>query len=184
MKIFKMKELSIQLALVIGMLFFSIDTSAQVTDIAVKDSMDVVDKRLRFGCGFGLSFVGGTNIALSPNLIYSVSNKVSIGAGIQGSYTSIKDLQNTTTFGGNVLTQYRPVERFTMLLEFAQLKVNTKTEAVTGDIKQDYWDSALFIGAGLNITDKIAIGAKYNVLYDKDESVYTSPILPFVNIVF
>ncbi|CAM3392047.1 hypothetical protein [Zobellia roscoffensis] len=179
-----MKQLGIQLALVIGALFFSINTSAQVTEVAVQDSMAVVNKRLRFGCGFGLSFVGGTNIALSPNLMYSLSNKVSLGVGLQGSYTSIKDLQKTTTFGGNIISQYQPIDRLMLLLEFAQLKVNTKTEAVTGDIETDYWDSALFIGAGLNITKNIAIGAKYNVLYDKDESVYTSPILPFVNIAF
>ncbi|WP_276168352.1 alpha-ketoglutarate decarboxylase [Zobellia alginiliquefaciens] len=179
-----MKLLGIQLALVIGALFFSINTSAQVTEVAVQDSMAVVNKRLRFGCGFGLSFVGGTNIALSPNLMYSLSNKVSLGLGLQGSYTSIKDLQKTTTFGGNIISQYQPIEKLMLLLEFAQLKVNTTTEAVTGDIETDYWDSALFIGAGLNITKNIAIGAKYNVLYDKDESVYTSPILPFVNIAF
>ena len=179
-----MKQLGIQLALVIGALFFSINTSAQVTEVAVQDSMAVVNKRLRFGCGFGLSFVGGTNIALSPNLMYSLSNKVSLGVGLQGSYTSIKDLQKTTTFGGNIISQYQPIDRLMLLLEFAQLKVNTTTEAVTGDIETDYWDSALFIGAGLNITKNIAIGAKYNVLYDKDESVYTSPILPFVNIAF
>ncbi|CAM4174222.1 hypothetical protein ZORO111903_05280 [Zobellia roscoffensis] len=179
-----MKQLGIQLALVIGALFFSINTSAQVTEVAVQDSMAVVNKRLRFGCGFGLSFVGGTNIALSPNLMYSLSNKVSLGVGLQGSYTSIKDLQKTTTFGGNIISQYQPIEKLMLLLEFAQLKVNTTTETVTGDIETDYWDSALFIGAGLNITKNIAIGAKYNVLYDKDESVYTSPILPFVNIAF
>lgn len=37
------------------------------------------EKRLKFGCGFGLSFVGGTNISLSPNLMYNVSDKVTIG---------------------------------------------------------------------------------------------------------
>ncbi|MDB2606150.1 alpha-ketoglutarate decarboxylase [Zobellia sp.] len=179
-----MKRIGIQLATIVAALFFSINSSAQVTEISVPDSMSVVDKRLRFGFGFGLSFVGGTNIAVSPNLMYSLSNKVSIGAGLQGSYTSIKNLQNTFTYGGNIITQYQPIEKLILLLEFTQLKVNTKTEAITGDIEDDYWDSALFIGAGLNINKNIAIGAKYNVLYDKDESVYTSPILPFVNIAF
>ncbi|MBM1104526.1 alpha-ketoglutarate decarboxylase [Aurantibacter crassamenti] len=179
-----MKRLSIQLVLILAAFFISVNSSAQTTEIMVADSASVVDKRLKFGCGFGLSFVGGTNITLSPNLMYSVSNQVSIGAGVQGSYTSIKDLQNTTTFGGNVIAQYNPIPMMTTLLEFAQLKVNTKTETVTGEVEQDYWDSALFVGLGLNVSKNIIIGAKYNLLYDKDESVYTSPILPFVNISF
>ncbi|NNC33789.1 MAG: hypothetical protein HKO09_02810, partial [Croceitalea sp.] len=57
-------------------------------------------------------------------------------------------------------------------------------ETPTGEETNKYWDSALFVGAGLNITNKIAIGAKYNMLYDKDESVYTSAVIPFVNITF
>ncbi|NNL08917.1 MAG: hypothetical protein HKP38_06815 [Croceitalea sp.] len=156
----------------------------QVTDVIVTDSTANQAKPLKFGCGFALSFVGGTNIALSPNLIYDVSNKVSIGGGLQGSYTSIKDLQKTTTFGFNVISQYTPVQKFLTLLEFTQLRVSTKTETPTGEETNKYWDSALFVGAGLNITNKIAIGAKYNMLYDKDESVYTSAVIPFVNITF
>lgn len=180
----KMKQLVLKTAVIISIIFYSANVSSQVTEVTVVDSTGQLDKRLKFGCGFGLNFVGGTNIGVSPNLIYAVSNKISFGAGLQGNYTSIKDLQRTTTFGGNAIFQYNPIQRLSTLLEFVQLKVNTTTEAVTGDVKQDYWDSALFVGAGLNITDKIALGAKYNLLYDSDESVYTSPIIPFVNITF
>ncbi|WP_297764523.1 outer membrane beta-barrel protein [uncultured Muriicola sp.] len=154
------------------------------TNIAVIDSTAMEQKRLKFGVGFGLNFVGGTNISLSPNLMYSLSDKVAIGAGIQGSYAAIKDLQNTTTFGGNVVTQFNPSKKILLLLEYVGLNVTTKTETPTEQSKDTYWDSALFIGAGINITDKIAVGAKYNILYKEDESVYTSPILPFVNISF
>jgi long-subunit fatty acid transport protein len=154
------------------------------TNVAVIDSTALEQKRLKFGVGFGLNFVGGTNISLSPNLMYSLSNKVAIGAGIQGSYSAIKDLQNTTTIGGNLLTQFNPSKRILTLLEYVGLNVTTKTETLTEESKDTYWDSALFIGAGINITEKIAVGAKYNMLYDEDKSVYTSPILPFVNISF
>ncbi|MCJ7465673.1 MAG: hypothetical protein MUO53_03155 [Maribacter sp.] len=139
---------------------------------------------MKFGCGFGLSFVGGTNFSLSPNLMYDVSKKVSLGGGVQESYTTIKDLQNTPTIGANIIGQYSPIEKITTLLEFAELNVSTKTETPTGKDTRKYWDSALFVGACLNITSKIAVGAKYNLLYKKDESVYTSPVIPFVNITF
>ena len=143
-----------------------------------------MEPRLKFGCGFGLNFLGGTNISLSPNLVYEISDKISLGGGIQGSYTSIKDVQKTTTIGFNIITFYNPAPKFTTLLEFAELNVNRTIEMPTGDVKDKFWESALFVGAGYNISSKIAIGAKYNVLYKEDESVYTSPIIPFVNITF
>ena len=180
----KTNQFFLTLTMLIGFFWSSDKVFSQTTEIAVVDSTSKKENRLKFGCGFGLNFVGGTNISLSPNLMYDVSNKVSIGGGIQGSYSAIKDLQNTTTFGANVITQYRPIKQLTTLLEFAQLKVKTKTETDTGKITDDYWDSALFVGVGWNINEKISIGAKYNLLYKEDESVYTSPILPFVNITF
>lgn len=165
------------------MLICSEQALSQTTDISVIDSTAQVEPRLKFGCGFVLNFVGGTNIGLSPNLIYMLSDKVSIGAGLQGNYTSIKDLQNTTTIGGNLIFQYSP-GKFLSLLELTQLHASTKTETETGQISEDFWDTALFVGAGLYITNKIAVGAKLNLLYNEDESVYTSPVIPFVNITF
>ncbi|MBL7885850.1 MAG: hypothetical protein JNJ52_03820 [Flavobacterium sp.] len=142
------------------------------------------EKKLKFGCGFGLNFVGGTSLSLAPNLTYKVSEKISFGAGIQGSYNKVKNLQNTTTFGANLLGFYTPISNLQTQLEFAQLRVNTTTEANAVEVKNSYWDSALFVGAGYTIAKKISIGAKYNFLYDEDKSVYSSPIIPFVNIVF
>ena len=177
------KKLFLKLLVVFAVFLISENAISQ-TNIEVIDSIAQKPNRLKFGVGFGLSFVGGTNISLSPNLLYILSEKVSIGGGIQGSYSAIEDLQSTTTFGANVITQYSPIEKITTLLEFTELKVNTKTDTPTGKITDDYWDAALFIGAGYNITSKISVGAKYNVLYNEDKSVYTSPVLPFVNISF
>jgi hypothetical protein len=167
-----------------GLLLFSVQAFSQTTTVVVEDSTEVAVKRLKFGCGFGLNFVGGTNVFVAPNLIYDVSNKVSLGGGLQGSYTGIKDVQNTTTFGFNIISQYRPVRLVTTLLEFTQLRVTTKTENLTENITDRFWDSALFVGAGLNVTSNISIGAKVNLLYDSDETVYTSAVIPFVNITF
>jgi long-subunit fatty acid transport protein len=196
----KINNLVSKLLIVMGVFLCSLPIYSQTTNIAVIDSTNVTvndsitlaaidttiqaPKRLKFGVGFGLNFVGGTNITLSPNLMYSLSDKVAIGAGIQGSYSAIKDLQNTTTFGGNMLTQYNPSRSILTLVELVLLNVSTKTDTPTGETKDTYWDTALFVGAGVNITEKITIGAKYNLLYKEDESVYTSPILPFVNISF
>lgn len=158
--------------------FVSLSTAQTSNDSLPKE------KKLKFGCGFGLNFVGGTSLSLAPNLTYKVSEKISFGAGIQGSYNKIKNLQNTTTFGANLLGFYTPISNLQTQLEFAQLRVNTTTEANAVEVKNSYWDSALFVGAGYTIAKKITVGAKYNFLYDEDKSVYSSPIIPFVNIVF
>lgn len=164
-------------------LFSTTTMYSQTTSIAVIDSTSQKESKLKFACGFGLNFVGATNISLSPNLIYKASDKISLGAGLQGSYAAIKDLQKTTTVGFNVISFYTPSKSITTLLEFVQLNANTKIETPI-EAKNSFWDTALFVGAGLNITNKFTIGAKYNLLYNEGESVYTSPIIPFVNITF
>ncbi len=166
--------------IVLVVFFFSYQLQAQIAT----DSIKPKEKKLKFGCGFGLNFVGGTSLSLAPNLTYKVSEKISFGAGIQGSYNKIKNLQNTTTFGGNLLGFYTPIKNLQTQLEFAQLWVSTTTEANAIEVKDQYWDSALFVGAGYTIGQKVTIGAKYNFLYDEDKSVYSSPVIPFVNIVF
>lgn len=181
---FSLKSILIAIIIVYCLPMFSQSEKNAVVDKVVDSIITKEEKRLKFGCGFGLNFVGGTNISLSPNLMYAVSYKVAFGVGIQGSYAAIKNLQNTTMFGANVLMLYSPVQKISTLLEFAQLRVSTKTESVTPKTTNRYWDSALFAGLGFNITNKISIGAKYNFLYKEDESVYTSAVIPFVNITF
>ncbi len=179
-----MKYSILKLVVACALLLVATESFAQSTTVMVQDSTEIVDKRLKFGCGFGLNFVGGTNIFIAPNLLYDVSNTISLGGGIQGSYTGIKDVQNTTTFGFNLISQYTPVRQLTTLLEFTQLRVTTKTENLAENTTDKFWDSALFVGAGLNVTPSISIGAKVNLLYDSDETVYTSAVIPFVNVSF
>lgn len=176
-----------KLILSIGIIVFSQSVFSQTdNDSTSKNNIDSLTvkkpKSLLFGCGFGLSFIGGTNVSLSPNLTYKLSDKVFIGSGLQINYTDIKGYQRTTTYGANVLGQYSFTPKVTTSLEFAQLRVSTKT--VSDNSRENYWDSALFVGLGYNITNKITMGAKYNLLYKDGESIYTTPIIPFVNISF
>lgn len=172
--------------LVTGLFMLIVATCIGQTTVDSLGSVTIADsvkpKRLNFGLGFGFNFVGGTNISLAPNLTYKVSDKLSVGAGLQFSYMGIKNLQKTITYGVNALAFYTPVNRLITTIEFAQLKVNR--ELLTTNVKDDFWESALFLGAGFQITPKIAAGAKYNVLYNKNKSIYSSPIVPFVNINF
>lgn len=173
------------LLLISSLLMFNLSLS-QTMDSArtVVDSLKTKEKKLKFNSGFGLNFVGGTSISLSPSLTYNVSDKFRLGAGLQGSYNDVKNLQTNITFGANVLGFYNLSKKIMTTLEFAQLRVSNTTTINGVENKKTFWESALFAGAGVNITKKITIGAKYNFLYKEDESVYTSPIIPFVNISF
>lgn len=180
----KTKRYFLKLFIIIGMLVYGVQGISQVTKVSVVDSVAANANKWKIGVGFGLNFVGGTNISFSPNVTYELSEKVSLGGGLMGSYSAIKDLQSTTTLGVNVITEYRPIPQITTLLEHAQLKVNTTLETPEGEIKDDFWEPVLFVGAGYNVTKKILVGAKFNILYTEGESVYSTPVVPFVNISF
>lgn len=158
--------------------------SAQVQMDSIKAVENPVEpaKKLNFGLGFGLNFVGGTSISFSPNLTYNLNDKFSVGAGLLFNYTGIKDLQKTTTIGANILGSYYAIPKLLTTIEFAEMHVN-RNMLIT-DTKDEFWDSALFVGAGYQITPKFSVGGKFNVLYDKEKSVYSSPFVPFVNISF
>ncbi len=154
-----------------------------VVPIVVSDSIKPVSK-MKFGCGVGVNFVGGTNLSLSPNISYQINKSLSVGGGLQASYSAIKNIQNTTSFGLNLLGNYNPIKQITTLLEFGQIRSKINNETTPDKVSRSFWESILFIGGGFNINSKISVGAKYNMLYKEDKSVYSSAIVPFVNIGF
>ena len=160
----------------------NISAQVQMDSIKTVDNPVEPAKKLNFGLGFGLNFVGGTSISLSPNLTYNLNDKFSVGAGLLFNYTGIKEVQKTTTIGANIIGNYYPVKKLLTTIEFAEMHVNRNM--IISNTKDEFWDSALFVGAGYQITQKISVGGKFNVLYNKDKSVYSSPFVPFVNISF
>ena len=182
-----MKYLKFILIVIVSLLLSSQKTKSQelkdsIANKKIDSLNNPIQKNVKFGCGFGLNFVGGTNINLSPNVIFVLSKKISLGTGLQFNYLSIKNLQTTTTLGANALFQYNLSQKLITTLEFVQLRVSRKNE--TTNTTNKFWDAALFIGAGINITNAISIGAKYNVLFNESQSIYTGPVIPFVNITF
>ncbi|MBS4044299.1 MAG: hypothetical protein KGZ59_10825 [Chitinophagaceae bacterium] len=182
-----MKKIKVILLLIVSTLIVNQELQSQEQNKSIENTKQDTSnissaKKAKFGCGFGLNFVGGTNLNVSPNIIFPITNKMSLGAGLQFNYLSIKNFQTTTTIGANALLQYNLSNKIMTTLEFVQLRVSTK-DKITNAIN-NFWDTALFFGAGINITNTIALGAKYNVLYKESQSIYTGPIIPFVNITF
>ena len=52
-----------------------------------------------------------------------------------------------------------------------------------GNDTQDFWNTALFLGAGYR-NDNITLGIRYNVLHRDRDNIYAEAFMPFVRIYF
>jgi hypothetical protein len=141
-------------------------------------------KNVRFGGGIGLSFGDGFfSGSLSPNAIYQFTNDFGLGLGLNGTLNTRKDLYKSTILGGSVLALFNPLNQLQLSSEFEQLNVNRKYESNLNIQDDDYWYSALFMGAGYR-TGNVIMGIRYDVLYDEEKSIYADPWIPFVRVFF
>lgn len=139
--------------------------------------------KVRFGSGIGLGFGSGyTNISLAPSAVYQVNQYYSVGAGIQYSYLNQKDLYTSNMYGVSFINLFNPIEQIQLSAEIEELKATVSY--TNSSIKSNgFWNTALFLGAGYRMGGT-TIGARYNVLYNKDKDVYGSALVPFVRVYF
>ena len=142
-------------------------------------------KHVQFGGGFDVSVGSGfTDITVAPSAIYNLNNYVSIGAGIQGSIVSQKDFYSSAIYGLSVITLLNPVEEVQISLEVEQVRVNnTFRNPTTGTLKENFWNTGLFVGAGYRM-ENVTVGMRYNLLYNKDKNVYSDALMPFIRVYF
>ena len=191
----KFSTLRRQILLCSGFIFFGLTTTqAQVNAPKAKSEFW---KHVQFGGGLGLSFGSNyTNISVAPGAIYNVNEYFSIGLGAQYTYINQKarvlgsnqTLQYTSNlYGGSVIALFNPIRAIQLSAEIEQLRVNTERKIVTNSIVEnlndDFWNTALFLGAGYR-TGSVTIGARYNLLFDKNKNVYSEPFMPFVRVYF
>ena len=139
---------------------------------------------VRFGGGIGLSFGDGFfSGTLAPSAIYEFNEQFALGVGVNGTYNKRKNFYKSTVVGGSLIGLFNPIQEIQLSAEFEELKVNRNWEDRLGIEDQNYWYPALFIGAGFR-TRNIAVGIRYDVLYDKDKSIYADPWAPFVRVYF
>ncbi|WP_417212744.1 alpha-ketoglutarate decarboxylase [Bizionia sp.] len=143
---------------------------------------------VRFGGAVGLSFSGdyfsGT---LAPSAIYRFNPQFAMGVSLNGTYSSRKDYYKSTILGGSVLGLFNPIPQLQLSAEFEELNVSRNWENRLLIADENYWYPALFLGAGYTISSgrvSTAIGIRYDVLYDRDKSIYGSSWMPFFRIYF
>ncbi len=141
--------------------------------------------KVQYGGGVGLNF-GNTlfSATLAPNAIYPLNPYVSVGAGLNFSYSAQRDVFKSTILGGSIIGLVNPYETIQLSVEFEQLHVSQNFEENFSAIAdRNYWYSGLFLGAGYR-TNNIVFGIRYDVLYNENTSVYSQPWMPFVRFWF
>ena len=162
-----------------------LNSSVSAQQLPVASAKSEFWQKVQFGGGLGLGFGNGfTDITVAPSAIYNFNDYVSLGTGLQFSYISQKDFYNSTIVGASIIGLFNPIEEIQLSLEVEEMNVNTTFQSVGNTtLKDNFWNTGLFIGAGYR-AENVTIGARYNLLYDKDKTVYGSALMPFVRVYF
>jgi len=141
-------------------------------------------ENVRFGGGIGLGFGDGFfSGTIAPSAIYQFNPQFAAGIGLSGTYNKQRNRYSSTILGGSVMTFYNVIPEIQLSAEFEELSVTRRWEMDGANITDHYWYPALFLGAGFR-TSNVTIGIRYDVLYDKNKSVYGQPYAPFVRVYF
>lgn len=147
-------------------------------------------QRVQFGGGIGVSVGSGySDILLAPGAIYNFNQYVAAGVGFQGSYVRVKNEYESYIYGGSLIGLFRPIEQVQLSMELEQLRVNTSfsnfynPNPANPYPDDNFWNTALYAGAGYSV-ENVTIGIRYNLLYDRNKSVYSEPFMPFIRAYF
>jgi predicted porin len=161
---------NIILLTLIGLIHFNL--FCQNSDLDKQHFFDNV----RFGSGINIG-VGSSysTFSISPSALYDFSNEFSLGLSVTYIYVKNKSIINSTTnhLGGSILALYKPIDHIQISTEFENLKLNQKFNY---DNVLPQWQKALYIGLEY-VTGKIAMGLRYDVLYDKVNNITNSSAL-------
>lgn len=165
---------------VIVFLSFGVDGFSQSAPYAESNFWD----KVQFGGGLGLGFGSGFfNATISPTAVYRINNAFSTGAGLNFTYASEKNFYESYVVGASLLALFNPIREIQLSSEFQQSFVSRNYDSRTFFRDEDYWVSALFLGIGFN-TGNVTVGIQYDVLFDRERSVFGEAWYPFVRVFF
>jgi hypothetical protein len=141
-------------------------------------------RKVNFGGGLGLGIGGGfTNITLAPGAIYNFNQYVAAGVGLQGSYIGVRNNYDAYVYGGSLMSLFNPLPQVQLSAEIEQVRVNLQSKTAGVTLSDDFWNTALFLGAGYR-AGNVTVGVRYNVLHRDDQRVYQEAFMPFVRAFF
>ncbi|GEQ85157.1 hypothetical protein ULMS_06650 [Patiriisocius marinistellae] len=135
------------------------------------------------GGGIGLNFGNGYFSGLiAPSAIYNFNEYFSAGPGLQYSYQSGNGFKSSLA-GVSFIALANPIPQLQLSAEVEEAYVSQTVEFIEGNVSRDFWNTALFVGAGYRV-GKGAIGLRYNLLFNDDDDIYTTAWAPFVRVYF
>ncbi|MGL5113525.1 MAG: hypothetical protein ACRC6O_12910 [Flavobacterium sp.] len=163
------------------LIFLVVLTSFTKTMYAQQLHSNGLSKDFQFGGGLGLNFGSGfTDVSVAPSVIYNINPFVALGASVQFGYIKVKNNYETYTYGGSLIGLVNPIPQMQLSAELEQLRFNTKFRYFAN---QDYWNTALYLGAGYR-SNNVTVGIRYDVLHDDNKSIYSEAFMPFVRVYF
>ena len=138
--------------------------------------------RIYFGGGFGLSTgSNGTNISLSPQVGYKITERYSAGVGITYQYVKFQGIETSlNNYGWSVFNRYNLTRQFFGYAEFENLQFEFFT-SVSPELTRRQGYNSFLIGAGYSESlakrASFSVSVLYNVLYDASDAIqpYDSP---------
>ncbi len=135
---------------------------------------------VRFGGSFGLGFGNDiTTIAVSPSAIYDFNPFFSAGIQIGYQYSKRNDF-SSNVFSSGILGIFNPFDSVQLSTEFEQLFVNQKI----GSDSSSYNYPALYLGGAYRVSANISLGFRYDILFNRNKSIYASAISPVFRVFF
>ena len=136
-----------------------------------------------FGGNLGLGFGNNSfNASISPSAIYQATDQFGVGLGINFNYAKFRDAK-LVAYGGSILSLFNPIRALQFSAELEQLRVYRELELDGGNLEENYWSPALFLGIGYG-NRNVTVGIRYNVLHDQQKSIYADAFMPFVRVYF
>lgn len=140
---------------------------------------------IQFGGGIGLNFGNGFfNGAISPTALYRFNPYVASGLGLNFQYSSQRDVFTSTVLGASAIGLFNPIREVQISTEFEQLYITRNfDDSFVSNADDKYWYPALFLGLGYT-NGNVTFGIRYDVLYDRNRSIYNDAWMPFVRVFF
>ena len=137
--------------------------------------------KVKFGGNIGIGFSNNTfNGVIAPSAIYELNDYFSFGVGLQLGYTDSDNFQ-AFNYGGSLISLFHPIPELQLSLEFEEMGVHQSFELDGFDRTDNFWYPSLFIGAGYRIGN-FSAGLRYDILYNDNKSIYSSPYIPFIRV--
>lgn len=138
--------------------------------------------RIYFGGGFGFNTGNNsTNVSLSPQVGYKITERYSAGIGVIYQYVKFRQAESSiSNYGWSVFNRYNITRQFFAYAELENLQFEFFTSFSPEQTSRSGYNSVLVGGGYSEMLSKRAafsITALYNVLYDAADPIqpYNSP---------